>query len=75
MVCFLLHLGNMRSIRSWSPGASPHVIVLTAMLASTSGCALVGDVFKAGFWVAVIGIGILALVGFGIADLVRNRSS
>jgi hypothetical protein len=45
------------------------------MLASTSGCALVGDVFKAGFWVAVIGIGILALVGFGIADLVRNRSS
>jgi hypothetical protein len=45
------------------------------MLAGTSGCALVGDVFKAGFWVAVIGIGILALVGFGIVNLVRNRSS
>jgi len=60
---------------SWSPRASRQVVVVSAMLAGTSGCALVGDVFKAGFWVAVIGIGILALVGFGIVNLVRNRSS
>jgi hypothetical protein len=63
----------MRSIKSWSPRPFRHV-VLAFMLAGTPGCALVGDVFKAGFWVAVIGIGILALVGFGISNLVRNRS-
>jgi hypothetical protein len=73
VACFLLYSGSMRSSRSWSHQASGQ-LVLAAMLAGTSGCALVGDVFKAGFWVAVIGIGILALVTVGIVNLVWNRS-
>jgi hypothetical protein len=38
-----------------------------------SGCAIVGDIFKAGIWVAVVGIAVLALVGFAIVSLFKKR--
>jgi hypothetical protein len=62
----------MRSIRIWSALGSRY-FVLAAILAGVPACTVVGDIFKAGVWVAVIGIGILALVTFGIVSLVRRR--
>jgi hypothetical protein len=37
-----------------------------------SGCAVVGDIFKAGVWVAVIGMALVALIGFGIVGLFKK---
>lgn len=73
LACFLLSRGSMRHIQTWTAPDSRY-FVLATILAGTPGCAIVGDIFKAGVWVAVIGIGILALVGFGIVSLIRGRS-
>ncbi len=47
-------------------------VVMTPLAVSlslfASGCAVVGDIFKAGFWVAIVGVVVVAgLVGGGIA--------
>jgi hypothetical protein len=47
-------------------------VAVAAALVCLPGCQVVGDIFKAGVWVAVIGIGLLAVLGFGIASLFRR---
>jgi len=47
-------------------------LAIAAALFTLPGCRVAGDIFKAGMWVAVIGIGLLALIGFGIASLFRR---
>ena len=62
----------MRNIHPWNV-VGPRCLVLAATVMGASGCTVIGDIFKAGIWVAVIGIGLLALVGFGIVSLLRKR--
>jgi hypothetical protein len=63
-------MGHIRSVNAtWIRS-----LVIAAALVALPGCQIVGDIFKAGVWVAVIGIGLLALIGFGIASLFRGRS-
>jgi hypothetical protein len=47
-------------------------LAIAVALITLPGCRAVGDIFKAGMWVAVIGIGLLALLGYGIASLFRR---
>lgn len=47
-------------------------IAIAVALVTLPGCRAVGDIFKAGMWVAVIGIALLALIGYGIASLFRR---
>jgi hypothetical protein len=68
MLLFVL----MRNIQPWNV-VGPRYLALAAIVMGASGCAAIGDIFKAGIWVAVIGIGILALVGFGIVSLFKKR--
>jgi hypothetical protein len=53
-------------------GADYRALAIAAALVTLPGCRVVGDIFKAGVWVAVIGIGLLALIGFGIASIFRR---
>jgi di/tricarboxylate transporter len=50
------------------------VLTLAALLASTPGCAVIGDIFKAGVWVGVVAIVVLVGLGFGLVSLLRGRS-
>jgi hypothetical protein len=52
--------------------ANYRALAIAAALIALPGCRVAGDIFKAGVWVAVIGIGLLALIGFGIASLFRR---
>jgi hypothetical protein len=61
----------MRHIRNMN-GADYRALAIAAALVTLPGCRVVGDIFKAGVWVAVIGIGLLALIGFGIASIFRR---
>ncbi len=62
----------MNNIQPWHV-VGPRYLALAALAMSLPGCALIGDIFKAGVWVAVVGIAVLALVGFGIASLFKKR--
>jgi hypothetical protein len=53
--------------------AGARSLAIAAALVALPGCHIAGDIFKAGIWVAVIGIGLLAVVGFGLASLFRGR--
>jgi hypothetical protein len=46
--------------------------VIAAALITLPGCRVAGDIFKAGMWVAVLGIGLLVVIGYGIASLFRR---
>ena len=49
---------------------------LTALMAlclTLTGCELVGNIFKAGMWTAVILIGVVVLAGFALVKLVGGR--
>lgn len=59
------HIRNMNTARHRS-------LAIAVALITLPGCRAVGDIFKAGMWVAVIGIGLLALLGYGIASLFRR---
>jgi di/tricarboxylate transporter len=50
------------------------VLTLAALLASMPGCAVIGDIFKAGVWVGVVAIVVLVGLGFGLVSLLRGRS-
>ena len=68
MLLFVL----MRNIQPWNV-VGPRYLALAATAMGVSGCAIVGDIFKAGIWVAVVGIAVLALVGFAIVSLFKKR--
>jgi hypothetical protein len=51
---------------------APTLLVLLLTL-TASGCDLVGDVLEFGFWLIVILIAIIVLLGWGIARMVRGR--
>jgi hypothetical protein len=61
----------MKDIQMWSAWGS-RSLVLAAIVVGASGCAVVGDIFKAGVWVAVIGMALVALIGFGIVGLFKK---
>lgn len=41
----------------------------------SSGCAIIGDIFKAGAWTAVVGIALLACLVLGAVRILRGRGS
>jgi hypothetical protein len=44
---------------------APQILLLLLLTLSTAGCELIGGIFKAGFWTAIIAVVlIVALVGF-----------
>lgn len=48
----------------------PLLLLLTGLLFSLSSCELIGDIFKAGVWVGVLGVvAVLALIMF----LIRKK--
>jgi energy-converting hydrogenase Eha subunit H len=59
------HIRNMNTARHRS-------LAIAAALVTLPGCRAVGDIFKAGMWVAVIGIALLALIGYGVASIFRR---
>ena len=61
----------MENIQRWS-SSSGRYVALAMLMPVLAGCQVVGDIFKAGAWTAIIGIGVVVLVGFGIASLVRR---
>lgn len=62
----------MSNIKPWNM-VGLRCLALAAIAAGVSGCTVIGDIFKAGIWVAVVGIAVLALVGFGIVSLFKKR--
>ena len=42
------------------------------LLATLPGCRIITGIFKAGMWTAFVLIGIVALLGFGLASLFRK---
>jgi hypothetical protein len=69
---FLLGFVLMRNIQPWNV-VGPRYLALAAIMLGVSGCAVIGDIFKAGVWVAIVGIGVLALIGFGVMSLFKKR--
>jgi hypothetical protein len=63
--------GRMRSIRNVNT-AGYRSLAVAAALMTLPGCRVAGDIFKAGMWVAVIGIAIVVLLGYGLASLFRR---
>ncbi len=49
------------------------VLPLVVLLATLPGCAVVGDIFKAGVWVGILAIGVVVLLGAGLASMLRGR--
>ena len=47
--------------------------LLIGLLVTTPGCRVVGDIFKAGVWVGVLVIGVIVLLGIGLASMFRGR--
>jgi hypothetical protein len=47
-------------------------LAIAAALITLPGCTVAGDIFKAGVWAAVIGIGLLVVIGYGISTLFRR---
>jgi energy-converting hydrogenase Eha subunit H len=61
----------MRNIRNVNT-AGYRFLAVVALLISLPGCRVAGDIFKAGMWVAVIGIAIVVALGYGIVSLLRR---
>jgi hypothetical protein len=49
------------------------ILPLVALVVGSSGCRVIGDIFKAGVWVGVLVIGVVVLLGFGLASMFRGR--
>lgn len=47
--------------------------VMALLMLSLTGCDIIEGIFKAGFWAAVILIGLILLVVWGIARMFRGR--
>lgn len=47
----------------------PLFAALTALATTTTGCAAIGDIFKAGVWVGVVVVGIIVALVFGATRL------
>ena len=47
----------------------PIVAALTALTTTTTGCAAIGDIFKAGVWVGVVVVAIIVALVFGATRL------
>jgi|GEM_PF-823986 len=45
------------------------ILTMAVALLGTSGCRVVGGIFKAGIWTGLIGIGLLLAVVFGLTRL------
>lgn len=67
----------------WSPSSTVHVrfgrVILVGVFAAIaafllSGCAVIGDIFKAGVWVGVLAVvGLVVVIGGAAALLSRGR--
>ena len=49
------------------------LVLLTIVAISSSGCEVVGGIFKAGMWVGVIMVALILIVVFWIAGKMRSR--
>jgi hypothetical protein len=64
--------GRSRLGRSRFSWLNPTLLVALAL--STAGCSVVGAIFKAGVWTAVVGIVILLALAYGAVRLFRRAA-
>jgi len=48
-------------------------VTVAAILAGTTGCRAIGDIFKAGVWVGVVVVGFVIALIFGLTRLFAGR--
>jgi hypothetical protein len=53
--------------------AHVRTVTIAALLASTTGCAAIGDIFKAGVWVGVVVVGFVIALIFGLVRIFGAR--
>jgi len=54
---------------------NPALTVLPLLLVTASGCAIIGDIFKAGAWTGIIGVVLLIAIVFAVARKFTSRGA
>ena len=62
----------MRTVQTYNAMAARGLVLATIVFGAT-GCTAIKDIFKAGVWVGVIGIGALVLVIVGVMAMFKSK--
>jgi flagellin-like protein len=54
---------------------NPYIALLPSLAVVLSGCAAIGDIFKAGAWTGIIGVIVLLAIVFAVARMFTGRGA